>query len=156
MQTLHAETGKKLAPFGVNLIVHRTNNILQEELELCRRYEVPLIITSLGAVPDLVESVHSYGGSVFHDVVNLRHAKKAIDAGVDGIIAVSAGAGGHGQATHLAWLARLNRYLMQCDLIWRAEYSRDTRGADDGVDLAYMGTRFINTAECMASDAINR
>ncbi len=76
--------------------MHRTNNILQEELELCRRYEVPLIITSLGAVPDLVESVHSYGGSVFHDVVNLRHAEKAIDAGVDGIIAVSARLGGHG------------------------------------------------------------
>lgn len=156
LQTLHAETGKKPAPFGVNLIVHRTNNILQEELELCRRYEVPLIITSLGAVPDLVEAVHSYGGSVFHDVVNLRHAKKAIDAGVDGIIAVSAGAGGHaGQASPFGLVGEIKQMFDGSVILSGAlSTGQDIAAARTmGADLAYMGTRFINTAECMASDA---
>ena len=156
LQTLHAETGKKPAPLGVNLIVHRTNNILQEELELCRHYEVPLIITSLGAVPDLVESVHSYGGSVFHDVVNLRHAKKAIDAGVDGIIAVSAGAGGHaGQASPFGLVGEIKQMFDGSVILSGAlSTGQDIAAARTmGADLAYMGTRFINTAECMASDA---
>ena len=156
LQTLHTETGKKPAPFGVNLIVHRTNNILQEELELCRRYEVPLIITSLGAVPDLVESVHSYGGSVFHDIVNLRHAQKAIDAGVDGIIAVSAGAGGHsGQASPFGLVGEIKQ-MFDGSIILSGALStgQDIAAARTmGADLAYMGTRFINTAECLASDS---
>jgi len=89
------ETGKKAPPYGVNLIVHRSNPRVHEDLKICVRHKVPIIITSLGAVPELVADVHSYGGLVFHDVTNKRHAQKAIDAGVDGLILVTAGAGGH-------------------------------------------------------------
>ena len=93
-------TGQQAAPFGVNLIVHKSNDVLADELALCKKYNVPLIITSLGAVSDLVSQIHDYGGLVFHDVINLRHAEKASSAGVDGLIAVCAGAGGHtGQAS---------------------------------------------------------
>ena len=88
-------TGKKAAPFGVNLIVHKTNPRLQADLEIVVKHEVPLIITSLGAVSELIQSVHGYGGLVFHDVIMKRHAQKAAAAGVDGLILVSAGAGGH-------------------------------------------------------------
>ena len=92
----HAEqTGKKMPAYGVNLIVHRTNPRVQADLEVCIRQQVPVIITSLGAAKEVVEAVHSYGGLVFHDVTNTYHAQKAIDAGVDGLILVSAGAGGH-------------------------------------------------------------
>ena len=92
-----------MPPFGVNLIVHRSNDVLQQELEVIARHRVPLVITSLGAVPELVGAVHDYGGLVFHDVINLRHAAKAIEAGVDGLIAVAAGAGGHtGKASPFA------------------------------------------------------
>ena len=88
-------TGKKAAPYGVNLIVHRTNPRVQADLEICVKHQVPIIITSLGAVAELVDTVHSYGGLVFHDVINRRHAEKAAAAGVDGLICVAAGAGGH-------------------------------------------------------------
>ena len=90
------ETGKKAAPFGVNLIVHPTNPRVQPDLEICIKHQVPLVITSLGAVSDLVDAVHSYGGLVYHDIIKRRHAEKAADAGVDGLILVAAGAGGHG------------------------------------------------------------
>ena len=151
---LEADTGKKPAPFGVNLIVHKTNKILKEELELCARYKVPLIITSLGAVPDLVEAVHAYGGIVFHDVINLRHAQKAKEAGVDGIIAVSAGAGGHsGQASPFGLVGEIRQIFDGCIILSGAlSTGRDIAAATMmGADFAYMGTRFINTAECMAS-----
>ena len=152
---LEADTGKKPAPFGVNLIVHKTNKILSEELELCARYKVPLIITSLGAVPDLVEVVHTYGGIVFHDVINLRHAQKAKEAGVDGIIAVCAGAGGHsGQASPFGLVGEI-RQIFDGFIILSGALStgRDIAAATMmGADFAYMGTRFINTAECMASN----
>ena len=94
------ETGKKAAPFGVNLIVHPTNPRVREDLEICVKHQVPLIITSLGAVPDLVAAVHSYGGLVFHDIIKKRHAEKATEAGVDGLILVAAGAGGHAGTLH--------------------------------------------------------
>ena len=89
------ETGTKPAPFGVNLIVHQSNPRVQADLMLCVKHQVPIIITSLGAVPQLVDAVHSYGGLVFHDVIKRRHAEKASEAGVDGLIVVAAGAGGH-------------------------------------------------------------
>ena len=151
---LEADTGRKPASFGVNLIVHKTNKILKEELELCARYKVPLIITSLGAVPDLVEAVHAYGGIVFHDVINLRHAQKAKEAGVDGIIAVSAGAGGHsGQASPFGLVGEIRQIFDGCIILSGAlSTGRDIAAATMmGADFAYMGTRFINTAECMAS-----
>src|SRR3712207_6147884 len=83
-------------PYGVNLIVHKTNPRVEADLRVCVEKKVPVIITSLGAVPDLVKAVHAYGGVVLHDVINMRHAAKAIEAGVDGLVLVSAGAGGHG------------------------------------------------------------
>jgi nitronate monooxygenase len=89
------EEAGNAATYGVNLIVHRSNPRLAADLEQVVRHRVPLVITSLGAVRDVVDAVHSYGGLVFHDVINRRHAEKAAEAGVDGIIAVSAGAGGH-------------------------------------------------------------
>ncbi|HJN54249.1 MAG TPA: nitronate monooxygenase, partial [Flavobacteriaceae bacterium] len=89
------ETGKTPAPFGVNLIVHNTNPRVQADLKICIKHKVPIIITSLGALPRLVDAVHSYGGIVLHDIVKKRHAEKAAEAGVDGLILVSAGAGGH-------------------------------------------------------------
>ena len=82
------ETGKKAAPFGVNLIVHPTNMRVQADLAICVKHEVPIIITSLGAVPELVDSIQSYGGLVYHDVIKRRHAEKASEAGVDGLILV--------------------------------------------------------------------
>ena len=95
LSDFESETGTKAAPFGVNLIVHHSNPRLKADLALCVKHQVPLIITSLGAVSELVETVHSYGGLVFHDVIKKRHAEKAAQAGVDGLILVSAGAGGH-------------------------------------------------------------
>jgi len=89
------ETGKKAAPFGVNLIVHHSNPRVQADLMICVKHKVPIIITSLGAVKELVGAVQSYGGMVFHDVIKHRHAEKAHEAGVDGLILVCAGAGGH-------------------------------------------------------------
>ncbi|MEP4468681.1 NAD(P)H-dependent flavin oxidoreductase, partial [Marinobacter alexandrii] len=85
----------QVAPYAVNLIVHRTNPRWQADLELCVKHQVPIVITSLGAASQVVDAVHSYGGLVFHDVTNQHHARKAAEAGVDGIIAVAAGAGGH-------------------------------------------------------------
>ena len=95
LEAWEMETGKKAAPFGVNLIVHQTNPRVQADLMICMKHKVPLIITSLGAVSQVVDAVHSYGGMIFHDVIKKRHAEKAIEAGVDGLILVCAGAGGH-------------------------------------------------------------
>src|SRR4051812_22972790 len=92
---IERDTGEATAPFGVNLIVHKSNPRLQADLEISVRHKVPLIITSLGAVKELVGAVQGYGGLVFHDVINMRHARKAAEANVDGLIAVCAGAGGH-------------------------------------------------------------
>ena len=95
-QKIEKETGKNTAPFGVNLIVHPTNPRVMPDLQICIKHKVPIFITSLGAVSDLVDSVHNYGGLVFHDIIKRRHAEKATEAGVDGLILVAAGAGGHG------------------------------------------------------------
>jgi len=149
------ESGGSPAPFGVNLIVHKSNAKLEDELALCIKYEVPIIITSLGAVSDLVEAVHGYGGIVLHDVINLRHARKAAAAGVDGLIAVSAGAGGHtGQANPFALVHEIRAFF---DGLVLLSGSLST-GADIaaaqmmGADYAYMGTRFIATQESMSPD----
>ena len=96
LEEFEKETGKKAAPFGVNLIVHNTNPRVRADLKVCIKHKIPIIITSLGAVSKLVGAVHSYGGLVYHDVIKKRHAEKAAEAGVDGLILVSAGAGGHG------------------------------------------------------------
>lgn len=150
------ETGKKAAPFGVNLIVNKTNPRVLPDLELCVKYKVPLIITSLGAVKQLVDTVHSYGGLVFHDVVKKRHAEKAAEAGVDGIIAVAGGAGGHaGTANPFALLEDIRTVFKGPILLAGAiNTGKDVAAAVTlGADFAYMGTRFIATKEAQASQA---
>jgi nitronate monooxygenase len=146
------ETGQQAAPFAVNLIVHKTNPRLEADLQLCIKHKVPIIITSLGAVKELIDEVHAYGGLVFHDVINARHARKAAGAGVDGLIAVCAGAGGHaGTINPFALAAEIRQFFDKTLLIAGAI----SRGNDIaavqlmGGDLAYMGTRFINTEESM-------
>ncbi|XDZ66377.1 NAD(P)H-dependent flavin oxidoreductase [Alphaproteobacteria bacterium LSUCC0684] len=149
------ESGCRPAPYGVNLIVHRSNAKLEDELALCVKHEVPIIITSLGAVSDLVDAVHGYGGIVLHDVISLRHARKAAAAGVDGLIAVSAGAGGHtGQANPFALVHEI-RAFFDGHIVLSGSLSS---GADVaaaqvmGADYAYMGTRFIATRESMSAE----
>lgn len=149
------QSGKKAAPFGVNLIVHRSNPRWQADLSLCVKHKVPLVITSLGAVEDLVNDVHSYGGLVFHDVVNARHGKKAAAAGVDGIIAVCNGAGGHAGSTNpFALVAELRQFFDKTILLAGSlSHGRDIAAAQMmGADMAYMGTRFLATTEANISD----
>jgi nitronate monooxygenase len=144
------------APYGVNLIVHKTNPRVAADLEICVKRKVPIIITSLGAVPDVVQAVHSYGGLVFHDVINRRHAEKAAQAGVDGIIAVAAGAGGHAGSLSPFALLKEIRDVFGGTLILSGVMNtgRDIAAARMmGADLAYLGTRFIATKESMAQQA---
>ena len=144
------------APYGVNLIVHKSNPRLQADLELCVKYQVPLVITSLGAVREVVDTVQSYGGVVFHDVINIRHAQKASEAGVDGLIAVCAGAGGHaGTLSPFALLGEIRQFFDKTLLLAGSLSSgSDILAARAmGADLAYMGTRFINTRESRANEA---
>ncbi|MEM6633198.1 MAG: nitronate monooxygenase family protein [Bacteroidota bacterium] len=151
-----AETGKKAAPFGVNLIVHRTNPRLAADLALCVKHEVPLIITSLGAVSSLIDTVHSYGGLVFHDVIQKRHAQKAADAGVDGLILVAAGAGGHaGTINPISLVSEIKSFFDKTILLSGClSNGRDVAAAlQIGADFAYMGTRFINVEESQADPA---
>jgi nitronate monooxygenase len=147
----HAPVG----PFGVNLIVHRSNPRLQADLEVCVSQEVPLVITSLGAVEEVVDAVHSYGGVVFHDVTKRRHAQKAIDAGVDGIVLVAGGAGGHAGTTNPFALLHDIRSIFDGTILLAGALStgRDVAAARAmGADLAYMGTRFIATKESRGQD----
>ncbi len=150
-----AQTGIEPAPFGVNLIVNKTNPRLLPDLQLCIKYKVPIIITSLGAVKDIVDAVHGYGGIVFHDVIKKRHAEKAAEAGVDGIIAVAAGAGGHaGTASPFALLDEIRSFFKGILILAGAlNNGKDILAAEiAGADFAYMGTRFIATSESLASD----
>lgn len=145
--------GRPAAPYGVNLIVHRTNPRLMADLEIVVKHQVPIVITSLGAVSDLVDAVHSYGGLVFHDITNRRHAEKATEAGVDGLILVSAGAGGHaGTVNPLALVAEIRSFFDKTILLSGCiSTGSDVAAAlQMGADLAYMGTRFINTTEAKA------
>jgi nitronate monooxygenase len=144
------------APFGVNLIVHRSNARLMEDVAVTVRHRVPLVITSLGIVPEVISAIQSYGGLVFHDVTNLRHAEKAVQGGVDGLIAVCAGAGGHaGRLTPFALLPEL-RALYKGPLLMGGAISTGRHIAAAqmlGADMAYMGTRFIAVRESMAVQA---
>ena len=152
-------TGKKAAPYGVNLIVHPTNPRLEADLKLCIKHRVPLIITSLGAVSQVVDAVHSYGGLVFHDIIKKRHAQKAAEAGVDGLILVSAGAGGHGGTQNPMSLVSEVRSFFDKTILLSGCIStgRDVASAlQMGADLAYMGTRFINTTESEAPEAYKK
>jgi nitronate monooxygenase len=144
------QSGNQAAPYGVNLIVHRSNPRWQADLAICIKHKVPLIITSLGAVADLVNAVHDYGGLVFHDVVNARHGKKAAAAGVDGLIAVCNGAGGHAGVTNpFALVSELRRFFNKTLILAGSlSHGRDVAAAQMmGADMAYMGTRFLATSE---------
>ncbi|WP_330950223.1 MULTISPECIES: NAD(P)H-dependent flavin oxidoreductase [Paracoccus] len=143
------------APFGVNLIAHRTNVRLEPDLEICIKHKVPIIITSLGVSESLIERVHAYGGIVLHDITNMKHARKAIGAGMDGIIAVCNGAGGH--AGTLNPIALVRELRQEYDgLIALSGAISDGAGILGalalGADIAYIGTRFIATAEANARD----
>jgi nitronate monooxygenase len=156
LQAHEAASGQKPAPYGVNLIVHRTNPRVQADLEVVVKHKVPLVITSLGAVSELVDAVHSYGGLVFHDVIKRRHAEKAAEAGVDGLILVSAGAGGHGGTLNpIAFTSEIRSFFDKTILLSGClSTGRDVATAlQMGADLAYMGTRFINTTESKADAA---
>ena len=151
----HKENNPKLkiAPYAVNQIVHQSNNRLKHDLELCVKYKAPIVITSLRPPSEVVEAVHSYGGLVFHDVINMRHAKKAIGQGVDGVIAVCAGAGGHAGTLSPFALVKEIRKIYNGFIILAGSMStgKDVLAAQCiGADLAYMGTRFIATKEANA------
>ena len=155
LKKFEKETGKKAAPFGVNLIVHPTNPRLEADLKVCIKHKVPLIITSLGAVAQVVDAIHSYGGLVFHDIIKKRHAEKAAEAGVDGLILVAAGAGGHaGTINPMSLVAEIKKFYDKTILLSGCiSTGRDIASAlQMGADLAYMGTRFINTEESKATD----
>lgn len=141
------------APFGVNHIVHPTNPRLMADLTVSVEQKVPLIITSLGAVRDVVDAVHGYGGVVFHDIANIRHARKAAEAGVDGLILVANGAGGHAGVVNPFALVNEVRSFFDGTIILSGCLStgQDVAAAVMmGADFAYMGTRFIATTESMA------
>ncbi|MEM7279388.1 MAG: nitronate monooxygenase, partial [Pseudomonadota bacterium] len=144
---------KKIAPYAVNQICHASNTRLAADMETCVRFKVPIVITSLRPPTEVVDAVHSYGGLVFHDVINVRHARKAAEQGVDGIIAVCAGAGGH--AGTLSPFALINeiREFFDGALILAGSMSRgsDILAAQAmGADLAYIGSRFVASEEANA------
>jgi nitronate monooxygenase len=144
-----------VAPYAVNQIVHASNDRLAADLETCVRHEVPIIITSLRPPGEVVDAVHAYGGLVFHDVISMRHARKAIEQGVDGIIAVCAGAGGHaGPLSPFALVKEIRREFDGVIILSGAMSSgSDVLAAQAiGADLAYVGTRFIATREAEAPD----
>ena len=147
------------APYAVNLIVHHSNPRLQADLALCVEHRVPIVITSLGAVREVVDAVHSYGGLVFHDVTTRRHAEKAAEAGVDGLIAVAAGAGGHaGTWSPFALVAEIRQFFDKTLLLAGCiNRGHEILAAQIlGADLAYLGTRFIATRESNASTAYKK
>ncbi|MEZ5001412.1 MAG: nitronate monooxygenase family protein [Chitinophagales bacterium] len=152
---IEQETGKTPPPYGVNLIVHGSNPRAMDDLKICIKHQVPIVITSLGAVKELVDAVHSYGGKVYHDITNLRHAKSAARAGVDGLIAVAGGAGGHAGTTNPFALMQEIKSFYDGEVILAGCIStgRDVAAAlQMGADYAYMGTRFINTTESNAQE----
>jgi nitronate monooxygenase len=145
-----ANPDRRAAPFAVNQIVHNSNDRLEQDVALCVKHRVPIVITSLRPPAEVVAAVHGYGGLVFHDVINLRHAEKAAAQGVDGIIAVCAGAGGHAGLLSPFALVKQIREIYAGAIILSGAMST---GADVlaaqalGADLAYLGTRFIAAAE---------
>ena len=143
------------APFAVNQIVHRSNDRLEHDLEMCVKYKVPIVITSLGAREEVNEAVHSYGGIVLHDIINDRFAHKAIEKGADGLIAVAAGAGGHaGTTSPFALLSEIRQWfdgpLLLSGAIAHGDAVLAAQAA--GADLAYIGSAFIATEEARAVD----
>ncbi len=148
-----ANPGAEIAPFAVNQIIHPSNDRLAADLDLCEKYKVPVIITSLSAPSQIVPRVHSWGGLVFHDIISVRHAKKAIEAGVDGLILVCAGAGGHaGTLSPFALMEEVRSFWQgPIALAGAIATGRGVLAARAmGADFAYVGTRFIATEEANA------
>ncbi|HEY8538710.1 MAG TPA: nitronate monooxygenase family protein [Steroidobacteraceae bacterium] len=144
------------APYAVNLIVHESNPRLEQDLETCVRHKVPIIITSLGARSDVNDAIHAYGGVVFHDVIHDAYARKAVERGVDGLVAVAAGAGGHaGTQSPFALLQEIRRwYSGPLALSGAIATGRSLLAARIlGADFGYIGSAFIATHEAAASDA---
>ena len=144
------------APFAVNQIVHRSNRRLEHDLAMCVKYKVPVVISSLGAVPEVNAAIHSYGGIVLHDVINNRHANSAIRKGADGLIAVAAGAGGHaGTLSPFALIQEIREWFDGPLLLSGAIATGGAVLAAQamGADMAYIGTPFIATEEARATDA---
>lgn len=151
-----ANPEKPAAPFAVNQIVHTSNKRLEHDLRLCVKYKVPIVISSLGAVPEVNAAIHSYGGIVLHDVINNRHANSAIRKGADGLIAVAAGAGGHaGRLSPFALLQEIREWfdgpLLLAGSIANGGAILAAQAA--GADMAYIGSPFIATEEARASEA---
>ena len=145
-----------IAPFAVNQICHASNDRLMADMESCVRHEVPIIITSLRPPEEIVTAAHSYGGLVYHDVISVRHAKKAAEQGVDGLILVCAGAGGHAGTLSPFALVREVREFFDGTIILSGAIGSGSAVASSlalGADLAYMGTRFIATEEANADQA---
>lgn len=146
---------KIVAPFAVNQIVHSSNDRLQHDVDLCEKYQVPIQITSLRAPDDVVKSAHRYGCLVFHDVINTKHAKRALQAGVDGLILVCAGAGGHaGALSPFALVPEVRQFYDGCILLSGsiANGASVLAAQAVGADLAYIGTRFTASKEANASE----
>lgn len=159
LEKIAAGLDESAAPYAVNLIVHPSNPRLQADLAICVEQRVPIVITSLGAVKEVVDAVHAYGGLVFHDVTTRRHAEKAAQAGVDGLIAVAAGAGGHaGTWSPFALIAEIRQFFDKTLLLAGClNHGHEILAAQLlGADLAYMGTRFIATQDNDAPDAYKR
>ncbi len=150
-----ANNQRPAAPFAVNQIVHKSNDRLQHDLEMCVKYKVPVVITSLGAVEEVNQAVHSYGGIVLHDVIHDRHARKAIEKGADGLIAVAAGAGGHaGTLSPFALVQEIRQWFDGPLLLSGAIANGGAILAAQamGADMAYIGSPFIATQEARAMD----
>lgn len=149
-----ANPERPAAPYAVNLIVHRSNTRLEQDVEICVKHKVPIIITSLGARPEINDAIHSYGGIVFHDIINLTHARKALEKGADGLIAVCAGAGGHaGTLSPFALVQEIRQFFDGPLLLSGAiAHGRSVLAAEAmGADLAYAGSVFIATEEANAA-----
>ncbi len=151
-----AHPDRPAAPFAVNQIVHKSNKRLEHDLSMCVKYKVPIVITSLGAVPEVNQAVHSYGGIVLHDIIHDRHARKAIEKGADGLIAVAAGAGGHaGTLSPFALVQEIRQWFDGPLLLSGAIANGGAILAAEamGADMAYIGSPFIATTEARAVDA---
>lgn len=146
---------RKAAPFAVNQIVHRSNDRLMHDVEMCVKWKVPVVITSLGAVAEVNDAIHSYGGVVLHDIINTRFAKKAIEKGADGLIAVCTGAGGHaGKLSPFALIQEIREFFDGPLALSGSIANGGAVAASQamGADLAYIGSAFISTHEANAVD----
>ncbi len=151
--------GRKVAPFAVNLILNKANKRLDHDMEVVLAHKVPIVITSLSAPTALAPRVHAYGGMVFHDVIKVRHAEKALEAGVDGLIAVCGGAGGHAGSLNPFALVNELRRIHKGPLVLSGAITNGSgilAAEAMGCELAYLGTRFIATLESLAVEGYKK